>query len=163
MKMLFLTLAVTILMLSHAFSQKKTYKIRTIAFYNVENLFDTINDPLKFDDDRTPDGRDQWTSKNYKDKVHKIAKVLADIGLEKTKTSPDIIGVAEIENKAVLLDVINDPQLKNQNYSVIHFDSPDARGIDVGFIYKKDVFVPMRFKNYVLELQDEDGYRDHTR
>lgn len=163
MKMLFLTLAVTILMLSHAFSQQKTYKIRTIAFYNVENLFDTINDPLKFDDDRTPEGKDKWTSTLYKDKVQKIAKVLSEIGSDKTSTSPDIIGLCEIENEQVLIDVINDPSLQGQNYSVIHFDSPDARGIDVGLLYKKDVFVPMSFRNNTLTIHNEDGKREYTR
>lgn len=163
MKMLFLTLAATILMVAYAFSQQKTYKIRTIAFYNVENLFDTINDPLKFDDDRTPEGKDKWTSKHYRDKVQKIAKVLSEIGSDKTITSPDIIGLCEIENEQVLIDVINDPSLQGQNYSVIHFDSPDARGIDVGLLYKKDVFVPMSFKNYRLDLHDENGQREYTR
>src|SRR5690606_551373 len=163
MKMLFLTLATTILMVVHAFSQQKTYKIRTIAFYNVENLFDTINDPLKFDYDRTPEGKDKWTSKHYWDKVKKIAKVLSDIGSEKTSTSPDITGLGEIENEQAMIDVINDPSLVSQNYSVIHFDSPDARGIDVGQLYKKDVFVPMSFKNYRLDLHDDNGQRDYTR
>ncbi len=143
--------------------EKKTYKIRTIAFYNVENLFDTINDPLKFDDNRTPLGKDKWTSEHYNDKVHKIAQVLSEIGADKTKTSPDIIGIAEIENKSVLVDVINDPILKKENYSIIHFDSPDARGIDVALLYKKEAFVPMSFQNFELILHDENGYRDYTR
>lgn len=163
MKMLFLKLIATLLVFSNAFSQQKTYKIRTIAFYNVENLFDTINDPLKFDDDRTPEGKDKWTTKHYRDKVQKIAKVLSEIGSEKTKTSPDIIGLCEIENEQVLMDVISEPSLREQNYSIIHFDSPDARGIDVGILYKKDVFIPMSFKNYALILHDEDGQRDYTR
>lgn len=163
MKMLCLTLVTTLYLFSHAYSQQKTYKIRTVAFYNVENLFDTINDPLKFDDDRTPDGKDKWTTKHYRDKVQKIAKVLSEIGSEKTNTSPDIIGLCEIENEHVLMDVINDPSLQGQNYSVIHFDSPDARGIDVGLLYKKDVFVPMSFKNYRLDLHDENGQREYTR
>ena len=164
MKKIVFTFLIFLFTASNIYSQKeKTYKIRTIAFYNVENLFDTINDPLKFDDDRTPQGKDKWISEHYNDKVHKIAQVLSEIGMDKTKTSPDIIGVAEIENKSVLIDVVNDPLLKKENYSIIHFDSPDARGIDVALLYKKDAFVPMSFKNYELTLHDENGYRDYTR
>lgn len=164
MKKLFFTLLYFSITSISIYAQKeKIYKVRTIAFYNVENLFDTINDPLKFDDDRTPQGKDKWISKHYYDKVHKIARVLSEIGIDKTKTTPDIIGVAEIENKSVLIDVINDPFLKNEGYSIIHFDSPDARGIDVALLYKKEVFVPMSFKNHELVLYDEDGYRDYTR
>ena len=164
MKKLFFVLFILLLKSIPISAQKeRAYKIRTIAFYNVENLFDTINDPLKFDDDRTPDGKDKWISAYYNDKVHKIARVLSEIGLDKTKSSPDIIGLAEIENKNVLVDVINDPLLKNQNYSIIHFDSPDARGIDVALLFKKDVFVPMSFKSYELVLYNDSGYRDYTR
>lgn len=144
-------------------SQNKGFKAKTIAFYNVENLFDTINDPLKFDDDRTPDGKEHWTSAYYNDKVTKIAKVIADLGADVTKTAPDIVGVCEIENEAVLVDVINDPQLKVNNYGIVHFESPDARGVDVALLYKKAVFTPTHFESYELVLWDEDGTRDYTR
>ncbi|UOB19131.1 endonuclease/exonuclease/phosphatase family protein [Abyssalbus ytuae] len=145
-------------------SQKtKTYQVRTIAFYNVENLFDTINDPNTYDDDRTPLGKDKWTKKHYEEKIRKIARVLSEIGYDKAHTSPDVIGIAEIENREVLTDLINDPYLIDKNYGIIHFDSPDLRGVDVAFLYKKDIFVPMSFKNYELVLYDEDGYRDFTR
>ena len=80
--------------------EKKKFAVRTVAFYNVENLFDTINDPHKFDDDRTPEGADRWTSKVYNDHVHKIAKVISEIGSDVTKllhfhtlyTSPKMTG-----------------------------------------------------------------------
>jgi len=145
------------------FPQEKKFLVKTIAFYNVENLFDTINDPLKFDDDRTPRGKDRWTSAYYKDKVSKIARVIADLGADVTKTAPDIAGVCEIENEAVLVDVINDPLLKKHNYGIVHFESPDARGIDVALLYKKAVFTPTSFDSHKLMLWDEDGTRDYTR
>lgn len=145
------------------YSQQKQFKVKTIAFYNVENLFDTINDPLTFDDDRTPEGKENWTSAKYNDKVAKIAKVISDLGANVTQTAPDIVGVCEIENETVLVDVINDPQLKKYNYGIVHFESPDLRGVDVALLYKKAVFAPTDFESYELELWDEDGTRDYTR
>ncbi|GLB48478.1 endonuclease/exonuclease/phosphatase family protein [Neptunitalea lumnitzerae] len=143
--------------------EKKTFRVRTVAFYNVENLFDIYDDPKKFDDDRTPEGKDHWTEEIYKDKIKNTAKVIADIGKEVTGSAPDIIGVAEIENERVLNDLINDPQLKKFNYGFVHFDSPDERGIDVALLYKKNVFTPLSFDHIPLMLRDADGDRDYTR
>lgn len=143
--------------------KEKKYAIRTIAFYNVENLFDTINDPKTFDDDRTPEGTDRWTSKVYNDHVQKIAKAIADIGRDVTKQPPDIVGLCEVENESVIVDLINTSHLRNHNYGIVHYDSPDSRGIDVALIYKKNVFTPIESRNYPLEIADEKGWRRNTR
>ena len=142
---------------------EKKYAVRTIAFYNVENLFDTINDPHTFDDDRTPDGADRWTSKVYNDHVNKIAKVIADIGRDVTKLPPDIVGLCEVENESVIVDLINTSHLKKFNYGIIHYDSPDSRGIDVALIYRKEVFKPIESKNHFLELEGDKGWKRNTR
>ncbi len=139
------------------------YKIRTIAFYNIENLFDTENDSLTFDDDRTPEGKDNWTQERYLRKVENITKVLSEIGTDVTKTSPDIIGLCEVENKKVVEDLINHPNLIAKDYGIIHFDSPDERGIDVAFLYKKSAFIPNTFKSHRLLLSNTEGFRDYTR
>ena len=94
---------------------KKNYLVNTIAFYNVENLFDTINDPKTWDDDRTPKGKDRWTSIIYNKKIENIARVISDIGSELTNSSPSIIGLCEIENKRVLIDLIKTKSLINEN------------------------------------------------
>lgn len=143
--------------------QKKTYNIRTIAFYNVENLFDTTNDSLIFDDDRTPEGKDQWTPKRYRKKVEHISKVLSEIGMEHTQTSPEIIGLCEVENIKVLEDLVSHPYLSNKGYGIVHFDSPDERGIDVALLYKKAIFLPTSFKSHRLLLFNDEGERDYTR
>lgn len=142
---------------------QKQYKVRTIAFYNVENLFDTENDSLIFDDNRTPEGKDNWTIKRYQKKLSNIAKVLSEIGHDLVGTSPDIIGLCEIENRRVLEDLIQHPSLLSKNYGIIHFDSPDERGIDVALLYKKSVFLPTSFASHRLVLLDADDYRDYTR
>ena len=147
---------------SYSQSKKKTYNIRTIAFYNVENLFDTINDPRKFDDDRTPTGKDKYTSKVYWDKIDKLSKVISEIGLEDAKTSPALIGVCEVENMAVLEDLVASDKLKDSYYGIAHFDSPDERGIDVALLYQKRYFKPISQSKHPLYLYD-DGKRDYTR
>lgn len=144
-------------------AQEKKYMVRTIAFYNVENLFDTINDPLKFDDDRTPEGKDRWTSKVYNDHVQKIAKVISEIGSDVTRQAPDIVGLCEVENESVVVDLINTDYLKTYNYGIVHYDSPDMRGIDVALIYKKGIFKPTSTSKHELLLYDDDGKRIYTR
>lgn len=103
---------------------KKNFLVNTIAFYNVENLFDTINDPKTWDDDRTPKGRDRWTSVIYKKKLKNIAKVIAEIGFDLTNQAPSVIGLCEIENRGVLEDLIKTESLIKENYQIIHYDSP---------------------------------------
>ena len=141
----------------------KNYEILTVAFYNVENLFDTLNDPNTKDDARTPEGRDRWTEDIYALKVKNTAKVLAEIGRETTNQPPAVIGLCEVENRQVIVDVLNDPLLKPYNYGIVHIDSPDERGIDVALIYQKTHFLPISFKNHALRLFDKDGTRDYTR
>ena len=144
-------------------AQTKNYQLTTIAFYNVENLFDTINDPNTLDDSRTPFGRDQWNTSRYQHKISSIAKVISEIGGPYNSIGPDVIGLCEIENRTVLEDLIADPQLIKQHYGIVHLDSPDERGIDVALLYKKKQFIPTAFKSYRLLLFNEDGYRDFTR
>ena len=134
-----------------AFTQDiKTYKVHTVAFYNLENLFDYEDDPLTFDNDRTPEGRDHWTKEFYEAKLKNMAAVISEIGRDVTGNSPSILGVCEIENRRVLEDLLNQESLVGGNYGIIHFDSPDRRGIDVALIYRKSVFTPTQYKTYEL-------------
>ena len=159
-----LGLVVFFLFSSYCFGQnEKTYKVRTIAFYNVENLFDTENDTLVFDDQRTSKGRYRWTKKRYQKKINDISRVISQIGYGLTGSSPDIVGLCEVENKKVIEDLINDENLLDKDYGIIHFDSPDERGIDVALLYKKEVFLPTSFKSQRVLLFDTEGKRDYTR
>ncbi len=145
------------------YSQEKQFKIRTIAFYNVENLFDTINDPNKYDETSPIMELKADRYKAYKSKIKNMAMVISKIGLEKTNTSPVIIGLAEVENRKVLEDLITTDVLKDKHYEIIHFDSPDERGIDVALLYQRQYFKLIDQKNYELRLWDEIGKRDYTR
>jgi len=140
-----------------------TYQVRTIAFYNLENLFDTKNDTLIFDDDRTPTGKDNWTEERYLQKIEQMSKVISEIGSTGNTKTPDIIGVCEVENLSVLQDLVAHHNLEPFNYGIIHFDSPDERGIDVALLYKKDAFIPVNFNSHRLLLFNLDGKRNYTR
>lgn len=141
----------------------KNYEVLSVAFYNVENLFDTLNDPYTRDDDRTPEGRDRWTEAIYQKKVRNMARVLSEIGRDTTQKPPAVIGLCEVENRRVIEDLLNGPALKPYNYGVVHFDSPDERGIDVALIYQKKHFLPVTFKKHALRLYNKKGVRDYTR
>ncbi|MEX0290966.1 MAG: endonuclease/exonuclease/phosphatase family protein [Flavobacteriaceae bacterium] len=143
--------------------ETKTYTVRTIAFYNVENLFDTLNDTLVYDDDRTPEGKDKWTELRYKKKIGDISKVLSGMGADVTGSSPDIIGLCEIEKQEVLEALINHHNLKDKNYGIIHLDSPDERGMDVALLYKRSSFQPISFQSRRLLIYNKWQDRDYTR
>ena len=148
-------LLVCVVISTHAQEAKK-FKIHTVAFYNLENLFDTINDPNKFDEKSPIMEMKINVADIYKKKVRNMARVLADIGADTANNSPAIIGVAEVENRDVLVDVINDPQLLSKDYGIVHYDSPDARGIDVGLLYQKKLFTPLQTSNHELVMYDDD-------
>ena len=131
-------------------AQAKKYIVHTVAFYNFENLFDTINQANN-DEEWLPDGGENWTSKKYKQKLHNLARVLSEIGTtENPNNSPTLIGGCEIENRGVLEDLVKEPAMLNKGYGIVHFDSPDRRGIDVALLYQKNHFKPTSFKNVPL-------------
>ena len=123
--------------------ETKKYNIRTIAFYNLENLFDTINDVNKNDEASPMMEMKANRSKVYWDKIDKLASTIAQIGKEKARTSPAIIGVCEVENRAVLEDLVKSKHLKKLNYGIIHYEAPDKRGIDVALLYQQRYFKPI--------------------
>ena len=159
-----LFLACFMLAFTNAISQKKSnrYKIRTIAFYNLENLFDTINAPNIMDEESPIMKLKGSKSKVYWDKIDKLGFVISQIGLEKTKTSPAIIGVCEIENRKVLEDLIHSKHLKDKDYQIIHYDSPDRRGIDVAFLYQAAYFKPIHHESFNPNIYSE-GKKIYTR
>lgn len=126
----------------------KQYVIRTVAFYNLENLFDTINNTSKKDEFSPMMQLKGNRSKVYWDKINKLSDVIFQLGRNKAHTSPALIGVAEVENDTVLKDLVNADKLKKKDYGVIHFDSPDERGIDVGLLYQKRYFKPVHYEAF---------------
>ena len=145
-----------------AIAQKKDYQINAVAFYNLENLFDTEDDPKKFDEEFTPNGANHYTEEVYQKKLHNMATVLSQLATEKTPEGPALIGVAEIENDKVLKDLIAEPELKSRNWRIVHFESPDTRGIDVGLLYNPKYFKVLSAKALPVDIT-ENGKREYTR
>lgn len=108
-----------------------------IVFYNAENLFDTRDDSLTLDDEFTPQGEMHWNLSRYKSKLHGIFRVISHMG---EGVLPSVVCLAEVENKRVLYDLLTQTPLSEGGYHIVHKDSPDQRGIDVGVLFRSDLF-----------------------
>ncbi|MBS1760149.1 MAG: endonuclease/exonuclease/phosphatase [Bacteroidetes bacterium] len=120
--------------------QVKQYKTAIIGFYNLENFYDTVNNPIVNDEEFLPQGVRNYNTAVYFDKVNKLATVISQIGTDKNPDGPAILGVAEIENDTVLTDLVKSPLLAKRNYKFVHYDSKDIRGVDVGLLYNPKYF-----------------------
>ena len=121
---------------SSALAQSRQY---AVVFYNVENLYDTIKSPGVMDEEFLPTGVKKWNSAKYWEKMGNLDEVFYQISLT-AKSFPAIIGLAEIENRNVLEDLVAQPKIARANYQIAHFDSPDRRGVDVALLYRPDLF-----------------------
>ncbi len=135
MKKIFLII-LSLLLLWHISAQPNSNYLR-LMFYNCENFFDTKDDPDKWDEQFTPEGVKHWTEKKYWTKVNHIGQVILAVGGLKP---PEIVGLCEVENRAVLEDLVHKSPIKPFNYQIVHYESPDHRGIDVALIYRPDRF-----------------------
>ena len=146
------------------FFKKKAIKQRyTIAFYNLENLFDPEQNKNTLDSDYTPTGIKNWTQERYRRKLAKLSKTIIGIGDEKHLYPPVLIGVAEAENNSVLQALVDTDPMEDLDYGFIHFDSPDERGIDTGLIYRKKFFKVLDSEPLALMVNNAGGIRDTTR
>lgn len=119
-----------------------------VMFYNVENLFDTWDDPAIQDEDFLPTAEAQWTEERLNKKLMHIAQVIHAVGDK--DILPDVMGLAEVENRRVLDYLMTRTDLGKLGYSIVHYDSPDKRGIDVALIYRKDRFKPLKTSKYAV-------------
>jgi hypothetical protein len=126
-----------------------------ITFYNLENLFDTINDPKINDEDFLPNGAYAYTTAVYQKKLNNLSDVLSKLGTDKNIDGFAVCGVAEIENENVLQDLVKQPKLINRNLKIVHFNSPDARGIDVGLLYNPKYFKLLGAQALPVNLPDD--------
>lgn len=161
LKRLFVFFA-AVLFLSSMFAQSD-YQIAAVAFYNFENLFDTLDTPGKDDAEFLPDGVKHYTGKVYLDKLSKLADVVSQIGTDKTQDGPAIIGLAEIEVISVLQDFVKQPKIASRNYQPILIEGPDKRGVDVAMLYNPKYFTPIKSKSIFVPLIKEDGDTIFTR
>lgn len=132
--------------------QRKQFAVYAVAFYNLENLFDTIDQPDVLDEEFTPQGGMRWTSLKYNNKLKNLSYAISQLATDgpfPLPNGPAIIGISEIENRGVVEDLIKTGKLAERNYGIVHYDSPDRRGVDVGLIYDKDQFT----------LENSDSFR----
>jgi hypothetical protein len=124
----------------------------TIAFYNVENLFDTINDPTINDEEYLPESKVAWNTERYMNKLDNLGKVIAAMD---TLDFPHVLGLSEVENEAVLKDLIQNSHVKKANYKIVHIEGSDPRGIEVAMIYRPEFFNP--FHKQALNFSLNNG------
>lgn len=161
--MRFIKVLILCCIISFQIQAQNTYKVGVIGFYNLENLFDTIDQPDVNDDDFTPEGANLYTPVVYKDKLGKLSDVVSDIGMDVSPDGVSILGVAEIENESVLRDLVAMPKLKSRNFQIIHYDSPDRRGIDVAMLYNPKYFTVKHSEPLYVPLKNSDGTPYFTR
>ncbi|MFZ9388064.1 MAG: endonuclease/exonuclease/phosphatase [Chitinophagaceae bacterium] len=139
MRQTLVTILLSVIIFS-ASAQKSDYKPVIIGFYNLENLFDTLDNPIVNDEEFTPNGPRSYNGDIYFDKLKQLSTVISQMGTEINPDGPAILGVAEVENDTVLHDLVNQKAIENRHYKIVHYDSRDARGIDVGLLYNPKYF-----------------------
>lgn len=137
---------------------EKQFKVGCIAFYNVENLFDTINDPNIRDDDFTPEGANLWNTEKYLEKLDNLARVISKIGADLTPDGPAVLGLCEVENSAVLEDLAAVESIRDRNYQVVHYHGPDRRGMDNALMYNPKYFTMTNSRTHRLKVEGRDNF-----
>lgn len=141
------------------FDKDKHYFISAIGFWNVENLYDTLNDQWKNDEEFTPVGTNAWNGKRYWTKIEHLSDVISQMATDVTPDGLAILGLCEIENKSVVQDLINSPKLKARNYQFIHIEGPDARGVDPSFIYNPKYFKVSKAISYPVQMVTDSSHK----
>ena len=142
--------------------QERRYQMYGVMFYNLENLFDTINNNAVYDKEFSPEGARQWNGTKYWQKQHNMAYTIGQMEVNGSPAvGPVIIGVSEIENITVLQDLVRQPEIKDRRYQIVHHDSPDRRGVDVGLLYNPRFFKVLNVTNQRINkyLPDYPDFR----
>ena len=140
------------------YANTREMQIRCVAFYNLENLFDTIHDEGKNDYEYLPDGGMKWTSFKYENKLNNMAYAISQLGTDEDPRGAACVGVSEVENIGCLYDLCRVLKDKyNRHYEPILLEGPDRRGVDVGFLYNPAMFKPVSTKGYELHAHYADG------
>lgn len=134
--------------------QKLKLQVSCVAFYNLENLFDTIDNANVIDEEFLPNGAMKWGTMKYTAKLQHMSNAISQIGLEYSPQGIALIGVSEIENRGVLEDLVKQPDLAKRSYQIVHYDGPDRRGVDVALLYNPKLFIVTNSKSYRLHTAD---------
>lgn len=151
--------AALLLLMSLSASAQKTQQNYVIGFYNFENLFDIYDDPVKNDSEFLPEGKNKWTQAKYEKKLHNMAKVIRSMA-DNNKRWHTILGISEIENRLVIEDLVSQPEIADANYQIVHYDSPDRRGVDVALLYKPDQFTYLDSESIPFDFNSDIDFSD---
>lgn len=151
--------AALLLLISLSASAQKTQQNYVIGFYNLENLFDIYDDPVKNDSEFLPEGKNKWTQAKYEKKLHNMAKVIRSMA-DNNKRWHTILGISEIENRLVIEDLVSQPEIADANYQIVHYDSPDRRGVDVALLYKPDQFTYLDSESIPFDFNSDIDFSD---
>lgn len=155
----FLVICVLLLGITIVCAQQKNYTVYLLAFYNLENLFDTEDDPDNpGDDEFLPGSAYNWTQDKYEKKLDNLARVISRIGREYCPLGPAVIGVSEVENRKVLEDLVKRPAIAAMGLEIVHQDSPDRRGIDVALLYNPKLFNITGYSVFPYRNENNPGY-----
>ncbi|HEX5112064.1 MAG TPA: endonuclease/exonuclease/phosphatase family protein [Saprospiraceae bacterium] len=147
---------IALVLMTVSLSAQEKLTVACLAFYNLENLFDTLDSPDTDDFEFTPNGPNVYNTKVYYDKLSKLARVISELGTDFTPDGAAIIGTSEIENINVLKDLVKQPALVKRGYQIIHQDSKDGRGVDVALLYQPKYFTPIDVGFYSLKTNKDD-------
>lgn len=153
----FLSLSLVVFLSFSSFAQEQAYKVGLLGFYNMENLFDTIDTPDVNDTEFSPAGAKNYNGRIYYDKLNNLSRVISEMGTDMSPDGVSMLGVAEIENRSVLEDLVKQPSIAHRNYQIVHYDSPDRRGIDVALLYNPKYFTVTESRAVPLLLYDLDN------
>ncbi len=137
------------------YSQDKKVAIYSIGFYNLENLFDTIPSPGVNDVEFTPGGVKKWDGRKYWKKIENMSFAISKMAREYCPEGPAVLGVSEIENRTVLEDLVKAPSISSAGYKIVHYDSPEARGVDVALLYNPKLFKVTSSHPYAFTLPNK--------
>lgn len=160
MNRVFFSICLVVLSISYGYAQKASYHPSLIGFYNLENFYDTVNNPKIDDEEFLPNSERHYDTHVFLDKVGRLASVISQMGIDINPDGLAILGVAEIENDTVLTALINHKDLKSRNLKIVHYNSPDVRGVDVGLLYNPKYFKPVYSASLFVRLPggSKDSY-----
>ncbi|MCL2597571.1 MAG: endonuclease/exonuclease/phosphatase family protein [Paludibacter sp.] len=136
--------------LTSASNEIMNFEVGCVAFYNLENFYDTVHNVGVNDYEYTPTGATKWNAMKYLSKLKNMSYAISQIGLDYSPVGAVIIGVAEVENRGVLQDLVSQPSIAARQYSIVHYDGPDRRGVDVALLYNPRYFNLSSSKSFFL-------------
>jgi len=159
MRIISLIFAFLIAVMAVKAQESSEYRLVSVGFYNLENLFDTINEEGVTDEEFTPDGKNSWTPDRYLEKLDNMARAIHGIGLgEYTPDGAVLLGVCELENASVMEDLANTDILKDRNYKFVHYNSPYYRGMDVALFYQPKYFKVLNSASHELKIPEIENF-----